>query len=321
MLKKLLFIFVLLLFWSCQEENKLEQEIAKIPVEFQVERFEEKFASLNQESLPELKREYPFLFPKQFADSIWIKKKNDSVQQALSREVKKAFPDFLEEQKSLKKLFQHLKFYFPEFETPRVITITSDVDYTNKIVLADSLLLISLDNYLGPKHRFYTGIPAYIHADFRKEQLIPDIAFTYAKQLVPQARTRMLLASMIYYGKIHYVSQKLLPNTSKAEILSYSPEELTWAEKNEEQVWRYFIERELLYETDGKLKQNFINISPFTKFGLTLDSKSPPQLGQYIGFQIVNQFMEKNPEVSLKKLLRLDAEQIFDESNYKPKRN
>jgi len=321
MLKKILVFFVLTLVIACQDENKLEKEIAEIPVEFQVERFEEKFASLTEENLPALKKEYPFLFPRQFADSIWVQKSKDTVQLALQREVKKAFPDFSEQEKALKNLFQHLKFYFPAFEVPRIITVTSEVDYTNKIVLADNLLLISLDNYLGPKHQFYTGIPEYIHADFRQEQIIPDIAFTYAEQLVPKPQSRTLLASMVYYGKILYVTQKLLPKIPQEEIISYSLEEFTWAKNNEAQTWRYFVEREVLYDTSGDLKKDFINIAPFTKFGLQLDSESPAQLGQFIGWQIVNQFMEKNPEIGLQKLLRIDAERIFDESNYKPKRD
>ncbi|MDR6302083.1 gliding motility lipoprotein GldB [Mesonia maritima] len=322
MLKNFFGILILLLVFSaCKNENKVEEEISKIPVSFEVERFEEEFAAVSPENLSGLKAEYPFLFPQRFPDSLWLQKKEDTIQQALNREVKKAYSNFEEEKESLTNLFQHLKFYFPEFKTPRVITITSEVDYTNKIVLADSLLLIALDNYLGEEHEFYTGIPAYIRADFREEQIVPDIAFKYAQQFVSENNSRSLLSKMIHYGKILYLSKKLLPSVSNEEIMSYTKEEWNWAQQNEEQVWRFFIENELLYDTNPGLDKRFINVAPFTKFGLQLDNQSPPQLGQYIGWQIVKQFADKNPEVSLQKLLQLDAETIFEESNYKPKRN
>ena len=37
--------------------------------------------------------------------------------------------------------------YDSEYKIPRLITLTTDVDYRKKIILTDSLLLIGLDNY------------------------------------------------------------------------------------------------------------------------------------------------------------------------------
>jgi len=61
-------------------------------------------------------------------------------------------------------------------------------------------------------------------------------------------------------------------------------------------------------------------LAPFSKFRLELDRESPPQLGQYMGWQIVRQFAEKNEEVSLQELLQMEADQIFKKSNYKPRK-
>ncbi len=321
MLRNFCLIFILVgLFSACESNDKLEAEIAEIPVDLRLQRFDKDFAQAKPQDLPRLKKEYSYLFPKSFPDSVWLGRMNDTIQHEINREVAKAFPDFEEEKQEIKNLFKHLKFYFDSFKTPQVVTITSEVDYHNKVVAADSLLLISLDTYLGKDHKFYQGIEKYIRKNFRKEQITPDIVFEYGRQLIPNTQSRTLLASMIYYGKILYLKDKLLPKKSNHEKIGYTEEEIAWAQNNEEQIWRYFVERELLYSTDTGLQKRFINLAPFTKFRLQLDSESPPQLGQYIGWQIVRQFMEKNEEITLPQLLKLDAEYIFKNSNYKPRR-
>lgn len=53
--------------------------------------------------------------------------------------------------------------------------------------------------------------------------------------------------------------QQLMPQKNEAVIIGYTPDELDWAAVNEEQVWRYFIERELLYSTNSKLGPRFLD--------------------------------------------------------------
>ena len=95
---------------------------------------------------------------------------------------------------------------------------------------------------------------------------------------------------------------------------------MAWASANEEQVWRYFIEQELLYSTDGKLAPRFFLPAPFSKFQLELiDIESPGRIGRYMGWQIVRAFMDNN-EIGLAEMLSLAGEEIFKKSKYKPKR-
>ena len=62
--------------------------------------------------------------------------------------------------------FKHLKYYFPKTQTPRVIgVILNNVDYQSKTIYADSLLLVSLDTYLGSDHYLYEGIPQYVRQE------------------------------------------------------------------------------------------------------------------------------------------------------------
>ena len=93
------------------------------------------------------------------------------------------------------------------------------------------------------------------------------------------------------------------PSAEKESVIGYNKSEYNWALANENYIWRYFIEKELLFSTDAKLGERFINPAPFSKFYLELDNESPGRIGQFIGWQIVNSYMQNN-EVSLQQMLK-----------------
>ena len=319
MLKKLLFFCLLVLVSSCGKDDEREREISKVPVEVNLTRFEERFARATADSLEKLKEEFPYLFPSEYPDAVWVEKMTDTIQLELNEEVAEEFDDLDDIKQDLHSLFQHIKYYFPNTEIPEIITLTSDVDYRNKVVWADGLLLISLDTYLGKDHHFYLGIQEYLKKNFERNQILPDVAAAFGEKVVPRPESRTFLAHMIYYGKILYLKDRLIPFKPDAQKIGYTEEEYEWAQANEEQVWRYFVDKELLFETDSQLQTRFLFPAPFSKFYLQLDSESPAQLGQYIGWQIVRQYMERN-EVGLEEMIRTDAQTIFNKSNYKPKK-
>ena len=88
---------------------------------------------------------------------------------------------------------------------------------------------------------------------------------------------------------------------------------------NEEYMWRYFVEGNLLYDSDSKLGNRFINRAPFSKFYLEIDNESPGRIGTWVGWQIVRKFMQENPDTKFEQLLELDPQEILTRSKYKPK--
>ncbi|MFD0799287.1 gliding motility lipoprotein GldB [Maribacter chungangensis] len=317
-MKKLIFTVFSgsLLFIACNNTNKVAEEIDKIPIDLKVMRFDRDFAAATPDKLPVLRKEFPYLFPA--PDSVWVAKMQDSLQIELFQEVGNTFNSFMDEEDGLIQLFKHIRYYFPEQQTPKVITVTNDVDYDNRIILADTLLFIGLDNYLGPEHRFYGGFQRYIAKTLDRKYMISDVASAFAKRVVPKPRDRTFLARMVYFGKELYLKDMLVPNIPDTEKIGYTQEELDWAIANEEPIWRNFIEQEHLYSTNNKLNSRFLDPAPFSKFGLELDNESPGRLGRYIGWQIVRAFMDAN-EIGLKQLLTMPEEEIFKKSNYKPR--
>ena len=300
-----------------QKEVNVLPEIKELPIALKVSRFDLAFDRLPQTGLSALKSDYPYLFPQQYPDSVWLAKYQDTLQQQLRDEVAKVFPDFQEYQAALELFYKHVAYYFPKARIPHVITLTSDVDYENRILLSDSLLFIGLDNYLGPNHEFYGGLSNYLAQELRADYLISDVAETFATSVVPYPKERSFVSRMVYYGKILYLKDKLLPTDSDSIKIRYSAKEMEWAQANEGQIWRYFIERELLYNTDNQLDLRFLDPAPFSKFRLELDSESPGRIGRYIGWQIVRNYMSNHSD-KLDQLLSLSGEQLFRLSNYKP---
>ena len=320
MMKRILFAFFLFLsLISCDSASKKEKEIEKVSVDFKTIRFDRLFAEAKPQSLPQLKHEFPFLFPQQYPDSVWVNKMKDTLQLEINREVAKKYPDFSEFEDQFYSLFQHVKYYFPDFKVPNVITVTSEVDYKNKTIYTGDYLFVSLDTYLGEDHKFYIGIVEYFKRNFTEDQIVLDAANSIAEKYVPRAKSRTFLAQMIYYGKLLYLKDIWLPQQSNWRKIGYTEAQWQFAEENEEMIWRYFVDNELIFDTDSNLAPRFLYPAPFSKFYLSLDAETPDRLGQYIGWEMVKSYMDKN-EVSIKQMLQADAETIFNNANYKPKK-
>ncbi len=64
-------------------------------------------------------------------------------------EVEKKYSNFDTETSQIEELFKHIKYYFPKTKIPKVYTIISEMDYQNKVIYANDMLVISLELYLG----------------------------------------------------------------------------------------------------------------------------------------------------------------------------
>lgn len=312
-------LLLLFFFLSCDTKNKTEKAVEAISVDLKVVRFDKIFFETAPEDLPNIKKEFPFFFPVGNDDAVWLEKMQNPLWRELYTEVQKKFPDFDLYKTELEYVVKHIKYYFPKTQTPKVYTVVSEMDYNNKVIYADSLLIISLEMYLGKEHKFYQ-FPNYLKQNFEPKQLMPDVVESFAKRQIVPSMEKNFLAAMIYAGKELYLKDMLLSaEYTDADKIGYTPKQLKWCEENESYMWRYFIEKELLYDDDPRLISRFISPAPFSKFYLEIDNESPGKVGAWVGWQIVRSYM-KNNEVSLPQLMHTGAKEIFEKSNYKPKK-
>ena len=304
--------------FSCEKSTMHKINVSHIKADVTVDRFDVDFYNSTETTLGATKMKYPMLFPKE-ADSVWIAKINNKDERELFNETQKQFKSLKTLEEQLEDLFKHIKYYNPKFKIPRVITMLTNIDYDNRVVIADSLVLISLDAYLGGNHDFYNDYPQYVKQNNTKEHIIVDVANEFVNKQVQKNRNRKFLDKMIDEGKKMYMLDSYLPEITDREKIGYSEEKFQWALHSEEEVWKYFISKDLLYSTDLKLNQRFLDIAPFSKFYLGEDNLSPGRIGVYIGWQIVRSYMRNN-DVSLSELMKTKEEDIFLKSKYKPKR-
>ena len=319
---KLLFsLLFVVVFFSCNNKSKVEKEVEETTLEMKTYRFDEAFFSANKTTFSKLKLDYPFFFPEGTEDAVYMDKINNKQWQELYTEVEKKYKKFDPQQVEIETLFKHIKYYFPKIIAPKIYTIIGEMDYLSKAVYANDKLIISLELYLGKDHRFYQEFPEYIKQNFETRQILPDITTSFSEGIVPQPTDKTLLSQMIYYGKQLYLKDLLLPDYTDAERIGYSEEQIKWSQENESFMWQYFVEKQLLFSTNSRLPNQFINMGPFSKFYLEIDNESPGRIGQWVGWQIVRSFAENNPKVTPQELIKLDFKQIFEKSKYKPKKN
>lgn len=318
-IRVLLIILIFNSLISCNDsDSKILEQVENKTLELKVKRFDREFALSDPSDLGGLKIGYPYFFNPKIPDSIWLNKMQDSLQEEINQEVLQKFPNLDQEVTRIERFIKYLKFYYTAFKVPTIVTIAENVDYNNKVVASDTLLLISLDNYLGKNHKFYQSFPEYISEFQDVKYLLSDVSMAYAKNSTFTPLDRQLMSSMIYYGKLLYFKDVVIPFESDAVKIQYTDAQLEWAKDNESKVWEYLIDKDYLFSTQSELKERFINVAPFSKFYLELDNESAPRIGQYMGWQIVRDFMANNPKVSPAKLMTLDAKYIFKNSNYKP---
>ncbi|MFV0248979.1 MAG: gliding motility lipoprotein GldB [Tenacibaculum sp.] len=317
-MQKFLGYFLVFFLLSCKKEKLNAVDVSDVKIEFKLMRFDREFYRPDKK-LSQLKRQFPFLFPKEIPDSVWQNKRSDKYELELFSETQKLYKSTANLKAELSNLFKHIKHYKATFKSPMVITLLTNIDYDNRVIYADSLLFISLDAYLGSKHKFYDDYPNYIKQNSRSEHIKVDVALQIINQQVVAKNNRTFIDKIICEGKKMYLLDKYLPEVSDSEKMGYSIEKNQWILDHEEFIWRYFVEKELLFSTANSLDRRFLDLAPFSKFYTDYDNLSPGRVGVWIGWQIVRSYM-KNNNVSLHKLLSADQEEVYKKSKYRPKK-
>ena len=202
--------------------------------------------------------------------------------------------DFLK--KDLQTVFANYKSYFPERPIPKVVTCISEFSYS-VFTATDSILCISLDKYLGPTYIYYPSVfeeYTFMIPTFDKKYMSIDCANVLAANIVPVPDDKStLLDKMITEGKILYIIQSLLPDKKENDIIKYNEKQWKWCTESEVQIWSYFLERKLLYDT--KFEQfKYVKDGP-TTYGMP--KESPGKAGAWLGcaFLVQERFLHRSP--------------------------
>jgi hypothetical protein len=322
---KQLLAFVLIsitIFSSCGDTS--DPEVSDVNILVEIRHFDHSFFAMDSthfdEDLSQLKRDFPAFFAMGQDDEVLKRRFYDLQIRELYTSVDSIYKSTEVLDADLSTAFQYFYHYFPTHDSLKLYTWVSNFENIEPVIVSENTLLVALDMYLGSESNFYTTAPDYIKQRFDMRYIPSDVFHSYFIENIPLLNDNSLLASMIHYGKIHYLCSKMLPAEEQEIIMSYPKNKMNWCLSNESNIWSYFIENQLLFSTQYQTKQRFIEDAPFSKFYTSFDTDSPGRVGQWIGWRIVNSYMDSHPEISLTDLIKeQDAQKILRESRYKPK--
>jgi hypothetical protein len=231
----------------------------------------------------------------------------------------KQFPDLTGLTKDFENAFGRLKNEIPDFVLPEVYTYVSGFDFQYPVKYTDSALIIALDMYLGSDYQGYPnlGIPLYISERLTPRHILPDCAKEISVLFIKSKKSPALLDAMIEEGKMLWFTDFMLPNTEDYLKIGFTKAQLKWCTDNENNIWSFLIENELLYSTDARSMSMFMTDGPFTA---SFSQDSPSRTGAWLGWQIVKAYA-KNTKTSLNELLaNTDSQEILEKSGYKPRK-
>ena len=334
-----LFFLICLAALSCNSKKSVD--ISNIKLNIPIERFDQELSGLNSDSIseiaPVLRKKYTWFYDDYMEKMVGAGPTLDTVYYTnlrsilrnkdyleLSSTVAQTFPSLEKQQLELNQAFRYIKYYYPKQKFPRLISFISG--FAVQTPIGNDYIGIGLDMFLGKNgDRFYPAlrqsIPQYISRRFNPENISPRVieAFIREEMFLENDADRTLISKMVYNGKILYFMDSVLPAITDILKIGYSTEQLEWCKENEAGIWAYFLENDLLFESDYMKIQRYLSEAPFTP-GLGENSSSAPKLGVWTGWQIVRQYMEKNPDISVQQLmLEKDAQKILAGSKYKPR--
>ncbi len=213
---------------------------------------------------------------------------------------------------------KRFKVFFPKRKTPKqFVTFMSGFQYN--VVYADSTLGIGLDMYLGSNNAFYSmmQLPKFRTRTMNKEHVLSDAVRGWVITEFDNADpVNNLLNHMIFYGKIFYVCDALMPHVQDSIKMGYTTAQMQYLDNYEKNVWGFFAKDNKLYDNDLKLVSEFTSDGPFTR---AISKECPPRVAMWLGRQIVKSYMEHNENVTLEDLMNeKDAQKILSKSKYKP---
>lgn len=270
-----------------------------------------------------LLRDYIFRRTEYPSDSVFINdlytKLTSPHMDTLVMETQRVFGDLSGLTQQFEEAFSNLKYYYPDFTPPRIQTVVSGLE--TDMLVSDTLIIVSLDFYLGQGAKYRPKMYEYLLRKYDPNDIVPCALLIYGisdrfNKNLPGDKT--VLADMMAFGKSFYFAKHMLPCVADSVFIWYTPEETRGSRNNEDLIWTRFIDSQVLYATNHKVKQDYLGERPVT---IQVGEKCPGRIGQWVGWQIVNKYAETHPEATLPQVMKAaNAQKLFKDSNYKPKK-
>ena len=216
--------------------------------------------------------------------------------------------------KQFEDAFKNIKKNYPEFKEPKIMATFTGLE--NDIFVSDSLIIIALEAFVGPKAHYRPQQPNYILKRYSPEYIVPTIirflSNSYNK-VDPADQT--FQGDMIFFGKSLEFVKEMMPETPDSLIIGYPEADLlaTWDAQN--LIWAHIIDKNLLLNPNPHLKEKYFGERPTVA---EIGPKCPGRIGQWVGWRIVKRYRTEKPNVTFKELMdNQNPAEILRESKYR----
>lgn len=333
MITRIIALFLLLGLGACNSNEEVPN-VSGIKVPLKQQHFEQDFFAVDtnqlEKSITALDKKYPGFTTIFLSNILALMPQSESADlksfyRAYQPLYKQSNTIFKEQEKEAQKILEGLKFvkyYFPTYQLPtKLITFIGPINSFGSILTEDAIAM-GLQLFMGKDHPLYTSeegqalYPAYISRKFEPRYIPVSAMNNIVLDMYPEQMSgKPLIAQMVELGKRMYVVDHLLPQLSDTLITGYSLKQLDACLNNEKNIWSFFIQNDLLYKSDPQLIREYVTDGPFTQaFG----KESPGNIGQFLGWQIVKKWMNKNKQLGFEALMKKNPVQLFEEAKYKP---
>jgi hypothetical protein len=206
---------------------------------------------------------------------------------------------------------------------PRIITFIGTLDAPG-VAVTDNYIAIGLQQYAGKDFEGYQSeevkqmFPGYISRRFDAPYIPANCMKAVLSYMYPDNSERLsLVEQMIEKGKRWWLLDKFMPGTPDTLKTGYTQNQLEWCKQNEGLIWSEIIKNEDINSINPAVIQTYIGEGPFTQ-GFSQEY-SPGNLGQWIGWQIVKKYADRNSKLKPDDIMRLNPRKILEDSKYKPK--
>lgn len=318
---------------ACNSDDP-SPDVSALMTDVKIHRFDQELFSLDSndfdQSAMRLRSDYPS-FSKVYMDIMQVDKLKKALpsntilplikskhMQSLSDTCNLIFEDLGPEEDLLSEAFGYWKHYFPNYPVPKTVSFISEYS-VGCFTYGDSILGLGLDFFLGenyPKYP-YDYFPKHIRKYMQRQYMVPKAMEALILNYMGNSPGNQMIDHLIHNGKKLYILKKLMPESPDSILFNFSPVELDWCKDNEFNIWSYFIHEKLLHSTDKMKIVKYIDYSPHSP-GMPEDA--PGRTGNYIGYKIIEQYMQRNKRSKLSDLLKnQDSQLILNKSRYKPK--
>ena len=349
-MKRFLFpIFSVLIFLSCDSHKNIP-DVSAIKINIETKRFEQDFFAMDTtkvaESFKNILQKYPGFTPDFIynilgldVDSLLIPGNAQSKAirlfihdyQSIKDSSDLLYKNFGKETDEIKKGLQFVKYYFPKYPLPQsIITFIGPINAnfetsfgTQGDILSPDGLGIGLQLHLGNDFSFYKSregqelYPDYLANNFDAAHISVNCMRNIVDDMYhDKSNGKPLIEQMVEKGRRIFLLTQFLPYTPDYIIMGYTEKQMKDVYKNEPVIWDFFLNNDLLNNTEQNIIKNYIGESPKTQeFG----EESPGNLGTFSGLQIVRKFMDKFPDTKLADLMNMSVRDIYSKSKYKPR--